>query len=301
MPDQKKYKFPEFISNEFNMHGLISENDSKIIEDIYIKSENFNYPFSNTDTNWLRLKNTIDIPELKPELTIVKNTFYYMARWAAAAIIVIAVTIGIFQFNKISDNYKPLVESTTGSLKKIVLPDGSIVTLNSFSTISVSDFDSDERIVSLSGEAYFEVKPDAKPFIVKTTTGNIQVLGTKFNVKSRINIPFQVALLSGKISLTTSAGTYLMAPGDIITEEINNSYIKSQINNSTLGWLEQKLVFENETLFNIVQALEGQYNVTLEYDANLKSEKLTLTFDNLTIQQAADLLSKTLNSRVVIK
>ncbi|MDP4290953.1 MAG: FecR family protein [Bacteroidota bacterium] len=73
-----------------------------------------------------------------------------------------------------------------GSKSTIELPDGSIVTLNSGSTLSYPDkFETGSRTVLLNGEAFFEVKKNAnRPFYVKTKDITIKVLGTKFNVKS---------------------------------------------------------------------------------------------------------------------
>ena len=67
------------------------------------------------------------------------------------------------------------------------------------------------------------------------------------------------------------------------------------------GVADSKLIFENEELYKIILALEAQYNITFEYDRKLKGEKLTLTFNQLSANQAAELLSKTLNSKVMVK
>lgn len=302
MQDYSKYHFPEFIANALSNDNVLSETDLDTIEEIYLQSENFVYPSARTESNWQKLNAKVETAVLTPKFTISKNSLtkiYF--KWAVAAAILISFTIGIIQYNRQFNSYQPLVITSSVHLKQAALPDGSLVTLNTFSSLSTNDFDSDQRVVTLQGEAYFDVKHNSKPFIVKTDAGNIVVMGTKFNIKSRVNLPFQVALSSGSISLTTSQGTYQLHPGDVLTKNAKNFFIKSEFNTNTLSWLEDKLVFENESLGNIITALENQYNVTLEYDSKLKSEKLTLTFNKLTAEQAAELLSKTLNSRVVVK
>ena len=73
--------------------------------------------------------------------------------------------------------------STEDNFEIIELPDGSTAYLNNYSSIKYKK-NFDERIVKQNGEVFFEVKKGSTPFIVKTDAGEIQVLGTKFNVKS---------------------------------------------------------------------------------------------------------------------
>lgn len=302
MSEHSKYQFPDFIAQELGKEGVLSDGDLQIIHDIYQKAENFTYPATQTEANWLKVKERLNLPVMNEELKVVKKPLVYsFMRWAVAAVLVLAVAFGVYRFSKESNRYMPMAQSTDGVMKKVSLPDGSVVTLNTFSNISTNDFDADERIVDLTGEAYFEVLHSNKPFIVHTSKGNIKVLGTKFNVRNRKDRPLQVALSSGSVVLSTSTGLYKIKPGEVLTEGTGNTLTKTLISPSTLGWLEDKLVFENETLANIVSALESQYNFTLIYDSNLKSEKLTVTFHKLTAQQAVDLLSKTLNSKVIVK
>ncbi len=72
---------------------------------------------------------------------------------------------------------------TEGNYEALVLPDGSQVYLNHHSSISYQE-DFDPRTVNLSGEAFFFVKPNESIFTVATTHGDIEVLGTEFNVKT---------------------------------------------------------------------------------------------------------------------
>lgn len=72
---------------------------------------------------------------------------------------------------------------TADSYESIDLPDGSFVLLNKNSSIGYEK-SFDERKVTLNGEAFFSVEKGTNPFVVVTEHGDVQVLGTEFNVKS---------------------------------------------------------------------------------------------------------------------
>lgn len=91
--------------------------------------------------------------------------------------------------------------STDDSYESVKLPDGSVVLLNHNSSITY-DKDFDPRQVHLSGEAYFKVTPADRPFTVITELGEIEVLGTKFNVDSSED-ELEVEVESGKVELTS--------------------------------------------------------------------------------------------------
>src|SRR5690606_13331293 len=85
-----------------------------------------------------------------------------------------------------------------------ILPDGTKAWLNAASRLEYpASFPSDERIVSLEGEAYFEVAPDqTRPFRIRTSRKTIEVLGTKFNVQVYDNEPqHQTTLMEGSVSV----------------------------------------------------------------------------------------------------
>ncbi|CAM1347008.1 FecR family protein [Tenacibaculum insulae] len=76
--------------------------------------------------------------------------------------------------------------NSKNEFKTIVFPDGSKAYLNKNSTVEYNN-DFKQRIVSQNGEAFYSVKHNASPFIVKTSTGEIKVLGTEFNVNTTNN------------------------------------------------------------------------------------------------------------------
>ncbi|MEN6455663.1 MAG: FecR family protein, partial [Prolixibacteraceae bacterium] len=103
-----------------------------------------------------------------------------------------------------------VVSVPNGSKTEIQLPDGSVVKLNSGSTLTYpSAFESDNRIVELEGEGFFTVHKDpARPFYVNTTNISFKVLGTVFNVKSYPDEnSIETTLLSGSVEIYGKTGT----------------------------------------------------------------------------------------------
>ena len=85
--------------------------------------------------------------------------------------------------------------------------DGSKIYLNSVSSILHDDeFNVSHRNIKLSGEAYFEIVKDVLPFIIESTYGNIEVLGTSFNVKNRPE-GFELGVNEGLVRLKTKSGS----------------------------------------------------------------------------------------------
>lgn len=182
-----------------------------------------------------------------------------------------------------------------GSKSTVELPDGSIVSINSGSSLSCDpDFEKGKRIVTLNGEAYFEVKHDTlHPFFVKTKDITVKVLGTKFNVKSYADeISTETTLVTGKVEILTN-GRYndkgskpiFLAPNQkaIYTRgsnqiTVNNAdekessvnvpekltikqKVKTEIETS---WKNNILVFNSEPFSEIATKLERWYNVEID-------------------------------------
>ncbi len=302
MSDQNKYPFPDFIANGLAEGGDLSEKDIKTVESILAKSSGYAYPDARTNANWAKLQSRITTDTIIPITQAPKRTFPIL-KWAVAAVIVMGIAVGLWRYN-LPEPIQMVAYASDNTAKEVQLPDGSVIKMNKQSTIQHNDFNSDERIVELTGEAYFSIVHNGKPFTVKTSQGTVTVLGTEFNIKDRNKerACFEVALAKGKIAFAPNGGKpFEMKPGDVIKKIKGGSFELNKIQANTLGWLEQKLIFENESLENIIKALEEQYSVKFSFDENLKNEKLTLTFSQLTAEQAADLLSKTLKSKVIIK
>ena len=146
----------------------------------------------------------------------------------------------------------------------IRLDDGTSVHLNAESSIEIpSRFAPHERRVILHGEAYFNVKhADDCPFIVETSRANIKVLGTQFNVKAYDNdTRILTTLLQGRVEVSNTNQKVILQPG-MQAAISNTDSITSYPTNTALcvAWREQRLVFDNQSMNEIIQELSHWYD-----------------------------------------
>lgn len=252
-----------------------------------------------------------------------------------AAIILIIVNLGILAYQLFP---KQLVRKkgftqmsvANGSKSKLVLPDSSVVWLNSGSKISYdNDYNKHNREIYLDGEAYFEVaKNRSKPFLVKTPEGfTIRAVGTAFNVKCYKEDKFiETALVEGAVKLiedneTGKKNEYSLKPNEIakFDKKLRNIVILNKskneivlnsapqiIENKTafestphietiVSWKDQHLAFDHETFGGIVNKLERWYGFKIHLvDNNLNNDTYTGTFqNNETIFEVLNVLEKT--------
>ena len=165
-----------------------------------------------------------------------------------------------------------------GENLSLVLPDNSKAILNSVSSISYKKgFNSSHRTLQLEGEAYFEVQSLTLPFIIKTKYGEVTVLGTAFNVKSR-NDGLEVGVNSGQVKvsnrdsiITLNQKQCLMGYGSF-----NQFTILNIENKKYPGWINQKLYCKQTNLETICKEIERIHNVKIKF-SNQKMKQITIT------------------------
>jgi transmembrane sensor len=146
---------------------------------------------------------------------------------------------------------------------QLVLPDGTNVWLNAASSITYpTSFSGNERKVSISGEAYFEVaKNAAQPFRVSILNSNtIDVLGTHFNVNAYNDEGYvSTTLLEGKIKI----GQTILQPGDQAISVGNSpaGIIRSMDLAQVMAWKNGLFHFKQTSLQLVMKQLERWYNV----------------------------------------
>ncbi len=153
--------------------------------------------------------------------------------------------------------------------------DGSTVYLNSGAHLEYPKrFNKNYRKVSLTGEALFNVKKDARhPFEVVLGKSKILVHGTTFNVKNGIDgNKTEVVLVKGKIEYKGLTGSVMIRPGQRIREDITSGKLKVDHVNPDLytGWVNGKIYFEDEKLDALSKRLGKEYQV----DFIFKKERL---------------------------
>ncbi len=200
-------------------------------------------------------------------------------KYAAIIVFLISLTT-IYYINKQHlnpvDNTQKLSYTSfiteDGQRAKVVLPDSSIVWLNSGTTISYpSNFSEQHRKVSLKGQAFFQVSHrENNPFSVQAKGLIVQVMGTRFDVDAYPeNGEVAVVLESGKVSLAhkgSGAFNYTMQPGEKATYNITNNALNLNSADASIysSWKDGKLIFRNESMKNVVEKLKRWYNIDIE-------------------------------------
>ena len=156
-----------------------------------------------------------------------------------------------------------------GQRAELVLPDSTKVWLNANSKLVYpTSFKEGIRQVELDGEAYFDVKHNGdNPFVVRTKSMNVTVLGTEFNVSAYSGIEeFNIALLRGSVELNSSdrSGKYRMKAGEQIFYR-EGKYVSAQIGNMDyFKWKEGVLSFNNQPIHVIIDKLRLYYDIRIE-------------------------------------
>ncbi|WP_295125179.1 FecR family protein [uncultured Chitinophaga sp.] len=238
----------------------------------------------------------------------------WMRYAAAAAFILSATTLGYQFFSEKQPVEAPVLLSyeyatAEGAHKTIMLPDSSVIMLNANSHLSVNrNFDSEHREVTITGEAFFDIKHDEQhPFIVHTSEYRIRVLGTTFNVKSHPGEATETDLVSGKVEIVTNDGAH---PKNSVILQPNEKFVlqrKPAINHtldavpakgvvtklkldtlsqhaSETAWARQKMEINDERLDVIAAKLQTWYGIEVIFkDEEVKQYRYTAAFNDETI------------------
>jgi ferric-dicitrate binding protein FerR (iron transport regulator) len=213
----------------------------------------------------------------------------FIRKWMQiAAIIAIVVTGTLFIqkyiFSTTGKIFTQTIEVPQGQRVNLTLSDGTKVTLNSNSKLHFpSSFNRAQRTVVLDGEGYFEVAHNKKqPFQVITERGEIEVLGTTFNVLAYNNSGiFETSLIEGSVKVTDKKFNQmaLLKPHQKATIEGKQLVTQTFDSEDDFLWREGIYVFKNEELTTVFRKLEQYYQTRIEVkNKSLSSNKCTGKF-----------------------
>jgi len=220
--------------------------------------------------------------------------------FAIAAAIALPLAAALWLFMPSQEVTMTLASTTSGETKNISLKDGTIITLNENSTLKYpATFANEERTVVLNGEAYFEVESDpARPFKVHTEKATVQVLGTKFNVRSNTTESnIKVNVDEGKVQFSST----LIGKGVILTkgEEGTFDLTTNQITEKTVNhknasaWKTKNLTYKGAPLQTVVEDLERLFKVNILIDNTTMSTcPITARFTDATAKAVLDYVVK---------
>ncbi|HTF18060.1 MAG TPA: FecR family protein [Chryseolinea sp.] len=272
--------------------------------------------------NNLLMRLRADREEHKDNKVLQARSLAIDGRWlklAAAIIIIPLVSSLMFLVMKDSDGRLPLLGAgQKGSIERRVNPvgqksvlflsDGTKVWLNAASKLSyTSDFsEQDTREVYLEGEAFFEVAHNKnKPFIVHTSSIKIKVLGTSFNVKSYSEEKtIETTLVNGKVRIEQAdargnrIGDVELKPNQcaVFTKTSKIINIKEVEADNSMSWKRETLVFDEESIDNVILQMERWFNVEIHVDDKGSLDcKLTANIQEESLEEVLKLIETTHN------
>ncbi|MBS1603919.1 MAG: DUF4974 domain-containing protein [Bacteroidetes bacterium] len=241
-------------------------------------------------------------------------------RWVAAAAVAVLTGAGVYQWSKMpSQAVQYQTEQVAyGKKSMLLLADGTKVWLNAGSRLVYPRlFSGKTREVQLEGEAFFDVADRAhQPFFVHAGKITVRVLGTRFDVKAyREDEKVAATLISGKIQVIMNDDPekmILLSPHEKLTVvnggakggAIVENELRYQVQLlpqadrteavAETSWMDNKMVFTNESFEDVALQLERRYAVHVEFgDEGLKHEHVSGVFEKETLEQALDILKMT--------
>ncbi|MDH3711713.1 MAG: FecR domain-containing protein, partial [Cyclobacteriaceae bacterium] len=271
----------------FNEYQLVWEQTGKVGIDLGLDVEEA----------WGVTRTKLGLKSLAKTRSLTHRT---VLKWAAS-VMLLALVGALYII--MSKGGEVLEHTGIAETKQIELPDGSVVWLNQNSSIRYqSKLRGDNRLIALSGEAFFDVVQDPlKPFIVSTPSIRTQVLGTSFNVRSLPEeTQSKVVVVSGKVSVAIPDHEEftVLGPGQsALYSQGQNRIIRTQnADINFLAWKDKQLIFENSTLTEIIPVLQKYFETTINIDGRDLAEcQLTSSFDDPTLEEVLQVISLTMN------
>lgn len=160
----------------------------------------------------------------------------------------------------------------------LVLADGTKVLLNSASSITYPVvFNGNDRQVTVTGEAFFEVVHDAAhPFKVKAAGRTVEDIGTSFNINAYDDEPLmQTTLVTGSARIIGKQQSVMLKPGQAaLSDHASEKMIIKNVDlDQAIAWKNNRFLFDGDNLESIMRKVSRWYDVDIEYkDNSLKTQ-----------------------------
>ena len=300
------------------LEGKSAQDKKALIEKEINKSVESQKEFENIALIWrtsetLRLASHIDTTRNWNEVARkirrkrFRHSFVRIARSAAACLLLPVFVLTVVLYDKLDYiNNQTIaqleVKTALGTVSKVTLPDGTEVWLNSGSTLSYPEqFEKNNRVVALSGEAYFKVTSSKhNRFDVVVPDGLVvSAYGTEFNVNAyKENNVVDIALVDGSIDVRdlNAQKTYGVKPGQSVVFAKNNKEMSVLQTNLAVktGWKDGKIMFRRSSMKEVAQYLSRHFNVDIRLEGEeLYEYEYSATFTTETLSEILQLLERT--------
>lgn len=251
-----------------------------------------------TDKEWQRFKELRQNPqESNHDFSTTLKLSPWTLKIAAIVLPLIILASLLFYFIPSTLSERWITLETFQSTRKIQLEDGTKVWVNKNSKFMYPEkFKGTERLVKLSGEAFFEVSKNGNPFKVETEKVLVKVLGTKFNIRClKTDKLADVIVEEGKVMFTSkrnpTVNTILTRGERGVLNDASNTISKENISPPQfLSWINQSLIFENTPMKQVGVTLERYFNKKIIVPDALKNCLITGTFQHPELKETLDII-----------
>lgn len=181
-------------------------------------------------------------------------------------------------------------------VRKVLLPDSSVVWLNSATHISFPENFVKNREVRLTGEAFFDVRHDvAHPFVVLAGSTSTKVFGTAFNISAYPEAgELRISLKSGKVAIEYGDSTQrILLPGELMIydKESGRGKVLQEATGDMDVWTAGRMVFYKTPLKEALSQIEARYGLHIIYDQSITNRTITARFENTALEKVLQSLS----------
>lgn len=217
----------------------------------------------------------------------------------AAAIVVLCIcggAAGLYLSSKRgTEQFVSIHNADMSNTLVSTLTDGSIVYLTSGATLTCPErFAADKRMVSLQGEAMFDVHGDkACPFLIETESVVVEVTGTEFDIKSADRESFELSVRQGSVKVTLKADgiPIRVEKGETVRLQADRLQKSLSADKRQFARYTEKMRFKDDRLDNIVRVINKISDKPVVFaDSTLESREMTITFSNNTASEMVELL-----------
>lgn len=256
---------------------------------------------SDYQQSWNNIRNT-RLDQMKTELQRTRQLLVFF-RYAAILVALVSIPSLIYFYSQSGKNTSltyTTVSADYGQISKVLLPDSTVIWINSGSTIRYNNrFSASNRDIELTGEAYFMVHKNKElPLVVSSEELRVKVLGTEFSVMAYPEeSSIDIVLEEGKVeigSVKESAFKYEMKPGERISFDKTTKELSPSMVNTNLftSWKDGTINIYNLPLSEVVIRLERRYNQKFVVDEAIRNLPYTFTIKNENLSNILGLMEK---------
>ena len=237
------------------------------------------------DIAWEHLYKRLEQDSLLPEKKLSGKPFFQSTgfRWAASIAILFICSVFVWLMKPGQQSELLVIHNEQNApTLAATLEDGSIVYLSGQTTVRYPEhFQEDKRIVTLQGDAFFEISRQSKrPFFIDTELAEIEVLGTFFHVKSGDKSSFLLSVRNGEVKVTLKKNNQTVHVKAGEAALLEDEYLQiSKADMRLFSNYFEKIHFKDERLADIARIInQHSASIRIEVSPELENRRLNITF-----------------------